>query len=276
MLPLLSHCIPTFWLPRKYDLALTSVFQNEALYLKEWIDYHLFIGVEKFFLFSHCSSDDFEEVLRPYMQNGIVELEVIEQECSDLTSWHHLQVALLNRGLQKARKKATWLIICDTDEFFVPKNTKSLPQLLASYSSFGALGVNWQMFGTSHVQKIPSNHSLLSSLVYRSSKDFFENRHIKSIVYVDRTEEILGPHHAKYYLPYEAVLSDYSVVDGPKSGCVVTDKIQVNHYWTRDETYFYSRKLRRRNAWSESDAVAFERAAPMNEVKDLSILNVIS
>ena len=41
-------------------------------YLAEWIEFHRLIGVERFFLYDNGSADDHEQVLAPYVDEGIV------------------------------------------------------------------------------------------------------------------------------------------------------------------------------------------------------------
>lgn len=49
----------------KYRVSLCLIFKNEAPFLKEWLDYHLTIGVDHFYLYNNNSDDDFKRVLRP-------------------------------------------------------------------------------------------------------------------------------------------------------------------------------------------------------------------
>ena len=53
-------------------LALISSFRDEAKWLPEWIEFHLMMGVDKFYLREHMSTDG-EEILHPYIEKGIVE-----------------------------------------------------------------------------------------------------------------------------------------------------------------------------------------------------------
>lgn len=51
-------------LPKKtHDIAVCAIFQNQGLYLKEWIEYHGMQGVSHFFLYDHKSTDDSLDVL---------------------------------------------------------------------------------------------------------------------------------------------------------------------------------------------------------------------
>merc|ERR1712159_305020 len=38
---------------RPYFLSLCTVFRDEGIYLEEWLEYHLMLGVEHFFLTQH-------------------------------------------------------------------------------------------------------------------------------------------------------------------------------------------------------------------------------
>ena len=58
----------------KYRVSLCLIFKNEAPFLKEWLDYHLTVGVEHFYLYNNSSDDDFKRVLEPYIKKGTVAL----------------------------------------------------------------------------------------------------------------------------------------------------------------------------------------------------------
>ena len=50
-----------------YNLAVAAIFKDEAPYLREWLDYHLLAGVEHFYLYNNDSTDDYAEMLKPYV-----------------------------------------------------------------------------------------------------------------------------------------------------------------------------------------------------------------
>ena len=58
----------------KYKFAICSMFKNEAKFLKEWIEFHRLIGAEHFYLYNNESTDNYLEVLKPYIDKNIVEL----------------------------------------------------------------------------------------------------------------------------------------------------------------------------------------------------------
>ncbi|MDR0485482.1 MAG: glycosyltransferase family 2 protein, partial [Elusimicrobiota bacterium] len=48
-------------------LSVLAIAKNEAPYLKEWIEYHRALGVEKFYIYDNNSSDNTFEILKPYI-----------------------------------------------------------------------------------------------------------------------------------------------------------------------------------------------------------------
>ena len=59
---------------KKYEMSICAIFKNEALYLKDWIEYHLNIGVDHFYLYNVGSRDFYEKALRAYIRADIVTL----------------------------------------------------------------------------------------------------------------------------------------------------------------------------------------------------------
>ena len=59
--------------PSNY-LAVCAIYRDEGPYLREWVEFHRLAGVERFYLYDNGSTDEHEEVLRPYVEEGLVEL----------------------------------------------------------------------------------------------------------------------------------------------------------------------------------------------------------
>ncbi len=54
--------------------AVCAIFKNESVFLKEWLEYHLLIGVEHFYLYNNFSEDNYQDILAPYIEKGQVTL----------------------------------------------------------------------------------------------------------------------------------------------------------------------------------------------------------
>ena len=55
-------------------LSLCMNFKDEAPYLKEWLDFHILVGVDHFYLFNNNSSDNYEQIIKPYKEKGYITL----------------------------------------------------------------------------------------------------------------------------------------------------------------------------------------------------------
>src|SRR4051794_11337491 len=55
--------------PYQYDFTVCAIFQNEAKYLKEWIEYHRLVGAQHFYLYNNRSTDHYMDILQPYIDS---------------------------------------------------------------------------------------------------------------------------------------------------------------------------------------------------------------
>lgn len=252
------------------DFAICAMFKDEALFLKEWVEFHRLIGAKRFYLYNNLSSDNYKEVLEPYIKDNIVVLIDWPVNSND---WLWLQNACYENTLQLTRGKVKWVAFLDLDEFLYSPMSKSLPNLLKDYDQFGGVCVNWQIYGTSNVYQIPKDGLQSEYLIYKALPTYGANYSIKSIVQPDRTADCKnGPHCFSYYTPYYQVNTNKEKFDGPLSPKVLIDKIRINHYWTRDIKYFTEIKIARRQklGWGGLDQL-IEETKSYNAVKDDSI-----
>jgi hypothetical protein len=115
----------------RYDLTIGCIFQNEAPYLKEWIEFHKMVGVQRFVLVDDRSTDDFQDVLRPYIDAGDVQL--LRSPCPERwqgREWITYQCAVIRIFCEQLRGVSRWLALIDIDEFIVPMETNDLIEFL--------------------------------------------------------------------------------------------------------------------------------------------------
>ena len=74
------YCLLKYFVVREYPgrkgLAFVLIAKNEASYIKEWLDFHIKQGVTNFIIYDNESTDNFREVLQPYIESGIVIYEL--------------------------------------------------------------------------------------------------------------------------------------------------------------------------------------------------------
>ena len=259
--------------PYKYNLAATAIFQNEAPYLREWIEFHKLVGVEHFYLYNNHSSDHYQATLKPYIKAGIVDLIEWGHSDSDISNWNNTQIAAYIDAINKSKHIVKWLIIVDIDEYIFPVETDNLSTFLQDYEGVPAVCANWQMYGTSGVKKIQSKDLLIEKLIYKAPADHVENIHVKSIVRPEFVEYVPNPHFCCFLPGLYQVNSNKEPFEGPFSSPIRIDKIRINHYWTKDENFFYNVKIPRRQKWQDGGII--ERANTLNKEIDKAIYKYV-
>ncbi len=230
---LLSFAFIKFLPSYEYDLAITAIFRDEARFLKEWIEYHRLIGVQHFYLYNNLSNDNYKEVLKPYIEKRIVELIEWNADHTNIYQWNDIQCSAYRDAIEKTSKKVKWLAVIDLDEFIVLVKEKNLVKFLKKYEEYSGLGVNWQTYGTSNVQQIPSKKLLIESLKYKLQTHHRANQHVKCIVRPEYVSTIVNPHWAFYHTGCHVNADKISFIDH-ETPYVSIDKIRINHYWSRD------------------------------------------
>jgi hypothetical protein len=261
----------------QYKLSICAIFQDEAPYLKEWIDYHRKVGVEYFWLYNNNSADNYKEILAPYIEEGIVVLTEWPSEIKSHEFNHFcytVQLGAYNHCLDKARGVTKWLALIDTDEFIVPMHTKNIADLLEGKFRYASgLCVNWQLYGTSNVECIQTNESLLEKLTWKARWDYEENKYYKSIVKPYHVKKAIDPHFCEYAKSYYSVNPNFERMGRKgKSNSICIDEIRINHYWTRDLWYLHNVKIPRRQKWGAGPDDILKRASKLNDEYDASIL----
>ena len=124
----------------RYYLAVCAIAKNEGPYFKEWIDWHLSKGVEKFYIYDNESTDCTKEVLAPYIESGIVDYTFFPG--------HRRQLAAYDDCLDRHRTDARWIAFIDLDEFIVPVQDRTIPEFLNRFEDFPAVVINWLLYGS--------------------------------------------------------------------------------------------------------------------------------
>jgi hypothetical protein len=267
----LFFLLPCEGLEFKYTLSIGAIFQNEAPYMREWIEYHKLVGVEHFILYNNNSTDHYLEVLDPYIKEGVVEL--IEWPSNpEEDDWLHfsftIQTNAYNDAINKSKNCSKWIALIDIDEFIIPVIDSSLPECLEKrYPHVSGVNINWQCYGTSHIQKLDPSIPMTAQLVMKIGKDHKENQLCKSIVQPVHVETCTNPHFCRFIPPHYGTDTKFR----PCEGCSLTieiDVLRINHYWTKDVWFLSNVKLPRHQKWGGTMDTIMNRAGLMNEERD--------
>jgi hypothetical protein len=213
------------------NLAICAIFRNEALYLREWIEFHRLVGVDRFFLYNNRSEDDYHRVLDTYIAAGVVVL----------TEWPHFppcQVEAYQHYIDTQPRVADWTAFLDIDEFLWSPRFKTIPEALDSLPQHsGAVGVNWMCFGSSS-HKEWHDAPVIERFTWRPHAGIPSNHYIKSIVRMDQHFVIADPHCAQVptYSPSGKLILGSHCADHEH------DLLRINHYGSKSRQEWVTRQ----------------------------------
>lgn len=221
----------------RYDLAIVAILKNEGHYLKEWLDYHLIAGVDHFYLYDNDSTDDYENIIAPYVKAGLV--------TSNCLSGGSAQYAAYNFAVRDYRFECRYMAFIDLDEFIYPKNTTetitvTLDNILKNFPEASGLAVNWQLFGSNGQKMADYSRGVLERFTRRAPVDWVVpiphrtipggNAQIKTIANPRRIYFFGSAHFPIYFEGYHAVNETGKRVDSYCNDPVTAEKIALNHY----------------------------------------------
>lgn len=221
----------------KFYLSVCAIAKDEGPYLAEWIEWHRKMGVEKFYLYDNGSTDCTREVLRPYIESGLVDYRPFPG--------YRMQLAAYDDCLAKNRFDSRWIAFIDIDEFFVTKADSSLSDFLKRYEDAPAVEVNWLIFGSGGKER-KSNEPVMTRFKWHSQPDNFLNRHVKSIVNPRRVFNMIGCHEAAR-ISGKAVDSHGNVITKNfRDRDPLQDIVCINHYAVKSRQEFLEKQRRGR------------------------------
>ena len=200
------------------DVAVGCVFRNEASWLEEWIVYHQCIGVDHFYLYNNCSTDNYEEILLPYIRKGVVELFDFPKK--DL-----------------AKQNNEWLAIIDTDEFINPVSTDNLKDFLKTVENVHSVYAKWQIFGTSNIETIEPGQLMIEQLILRAPDGHPNSERFGKSIY--HATDIISIKNAHFGKP----------VKGKRPCKARIENLKINHYYYRTEKFLREVKIPRQKIW---------------------------
>lgn len=206
-------------------LSVCAIYRDEAPYLREWIELHRLVGIERFFLYNNDSTDDHREVLAPYLDDGTVVVY----------DWPIFpgQMDAYRDCLKRHREDARWIAFFDIDEFLFSPTRATLPDLLVEYERWPGVVVHRATFGSSgHRAKPPG--LVLENFVLRTH-DPLRNSTWKSIVDPAQAYDLRTTESFLYRSGFAVDENGAEAPTDPTPGRTTWARFRINHYVTKSE-----------------------------------------
>lgn len=226
---------------RRHFLSAAIIIKNEKEYIQEWIEYHLLIGVEHFYIFDNESTDDVLEILQPYIDKGIVNYVYVKGARKQIPVYVY---TMLNYF-----KDTNWLIILDADEFLVSVGKESITNFLKNTSFFTSqVLLGWMVFGSSG-EKNKEPGLVIERFKWHATDDFIAD--YKPIVRPERYIRMRIPHWVdvvgKTIDENGDRIWDYPSTDSVIAKPSSKKKFRINHYYSKSFEEFKLKSARGRH-----------------------------
>lgn len=252
---------------KKYFLSFASNFKNENPYLKEWLDYHIKVGVDHFYLFNQCGTKESWNIIEPYEKKGLVTVHDWTKidpkfERSTLFFQKDKNHMGYNHAAENYQYETEWLLKIDIDEFlFMNDEKSSIKSWLQQFNkdSIRTVRVPRIDFGNNSHQHIPEGGVLESYTRREESPSNYKD--MANTDYLSNNRFNTSSHRWSYRW--------FSGGDTIKPDPL--NELRINHYYTKSrKEYFDRQNIANGRKISEEDFKAIEERT--NKVKDPSIL----
>lgn len=221
-------------------------------YVKEWAEYHAYIGITDILLFLNNWKEEEVEELRRLLVPLAPKCQVRIVKGFDGKA---MQVAAYNQGMAiMTALGIDWCAFIDLDEFLKIRSTRTLEQILDTFKDKKSVSVNWRLFGSSGIEKVeevydpdPLDITDRFNVLSRFKKcERNLNQHVKQIVHlgIDPGIVFISPHCTNVM----SVTTDGHPIYGPWN---LTDldkphELELSHYATKSRQECMERRTKTR------------------------------
>ena len=254
-----------------YNLAVVAIMKNESPYVKEWLNYHIWAGVEHFYIYNNDDNPDaLQEVLKPYIDAGLVTHIFYPGKARQYEAY--------NDAVQNFRFFCRYMAFIDADEFIFPQSDKSIvevvDELLADKPNAAALAISRLEFGSNYQDNADFSRGVLERFTRRASDS---STSVKSIINPRRVDYFFNPHFAMYFVEYKSFNEVGGEVATAYNDPPTIDKIRLYHYPIKSAEEWLAKVNRGtadsfRNVYKSED---FSHDEAANEIFDDSILKYL-
>ena len=238
---------PKVFAPKKYQLAILSIFKNEQDYMEEWLDHHIEQGVEHFYLYSNeKSKDDLDKY--PYLKSEKYKgkLTIINWPYTYNSSIEDtVQKRAYNDCIKYYSHECQFLALLDLDEFIAPLNDKRVIDIINALDMPNTRGIKLMRFNygsNGHIKKPKGKVSDNYKLHEKLCSSF---KSIANTDYLNKNGSFYGVHEFPFKYYSGKVYNNYFRYPGDYMKCKKDSKTEIpliiKHYYTKSKEEYFER-----------------------------------
>lgn len=202
--------------------TIITIIKDEHLYLKDWIEYHINLGIDQFFIFEDFGSKSHKDITKKYDYVNLLSLSEITNKRTD----KYRQICYTRDCLKyiKDNFKCDWLFVIDIDEYIT---TNSLN--LDKYNNYDCIILYWKNFGANGLIHKPDYSTKSIVEIYTKKCPIIDEKCMK-ICYNMNTFNI------HYYISHHQInrlICKWCNSDFSTENKIIYDNIYLRHYITK-------------------------------------------
>lgn len=213
--------------------CICAIAKNEERYIKEWVDYHLWLGFDKIYIYDNNDINDYSLYAILAIPEYRDKVEIID--CRGKKGY---QLDAYNDFIKNRRYNVDWAAFIDCDEFITLVGV-NLYEFLNSNIFGNIILLNWMMYGTNGLKFYENKPVQLRFKRPKYPLDYDTNKHVKSIIRLNSTNGINcifdnNPHCPT--VPEDTSVSNalgLKILPYHHSEYVIHERAFIRHYYTK-------------------------------------------
>lgn len=228
---------------RKYNMCIMAIFKNEEPYLEEWLQHHIKLGINHFYLYCNDPKFDKYDYLTKY-DKYITIIDWTNKKNDKYKLYESVQRQAYFHCVSTYKNECHFLMMLDIDEFLFPTSYTSD---LIKYTRNDVKAVKVPRFNygsDGHITKPPGD--VVSN--YKSREKICSSyKTIANTDYLDKSKKFYGVHDFNYKTLDGIVYNPYLKYgkEGYPRGCSQKDVNEVpfviNHYASKSKQEYIDR-----------------------------------
>lgn len=212
---------------KKY--VLFGVGKMEGKYIREWVDYHLKLGITHIYVYDNEDMPTYKDILKGYNNVTVLHLPGANNK-------YGLQTVVISHFQNNYIKYYDYCIHLDLDEFLCLKKHNNIQDFIKEYFTINtnAIAINWVFFGSNNLIK-RDNRGVLER--FTKCQDGCD-QHIKLIVKVKDFIYYNGPHRIKGIENTFTKDTNGNIIESTFNPNGPIDICQINHYKVKSQEEF--------------------------------------